>query len=191
MKKVFLLLLLFPLLQLACNRTKCDGSRFFDVTGVRLIPMAKTGAKSTSGPITLYNQDSVAYANFYLDGYLNATYYSKANTGFSFLPQAYATDCAAPGFDGSEEKVANIYLVALGNFNNNFQPGDTLTNAFTINDKPAAQYISETNQQLKDQFFTIKLTQKPNPKQMQQFKLIYKLTNGESYEVFTPVIRIY
>ena len=180
-------------MQLACDRDECKTSRFFNTVGVKLIPMAME--EKANGHVdykTIYKDDSAVFTQFYFDGYLNAEYYSKQNQpAFSAFPKAYATDCANPGFDGSEEKVANIYLIALGYYNDRIQPGDTLKNDILINDMPVAQYVSENSQHIKDQYFTIKLLQRPNRKEMQAFKLIYQLTNGETYEVITPRFKLY
>ena len=195
MKKVFLLLLFFPLLQLACDRDGCKTSRYFNTVGVRLIPKAViTTANGMTDQKTIYNDDSVLFSQFFFDGYLEAEYYSKrTEPASSFFPKAYARDleCANPGFDGSQEQVSKVYLVALGYYNMNFQPGDTLKNAFLINDKSVDQYVADNSQHIKDQFFTIKLLARPNPKQIQGFKLIYQLTNGESYEIYSPRFWIY
>jgi hypothetical protein len=195
MKKVLLLLVLFPLLQLACNQDKCSSSRYFNTIGVKLIPKALvTTANGITNDKTIYNDDSVLFSQFFFDGYLDAEYYSRqAEPHVSLFPTAYAKDaeCANPGFDGSEEQIANVYLVALGYYNLDFQPGDTLKNAILINNKTVAQYVADNSPQIKDQYFTIKLTSRPNPKNMQAFKLIYQLTNGETYEIYTPRFKLY
>ena len=193
MKKVFLLLLIFPLLQLACDKDECKTSRYFNTIGVKLIPTAiEEKANGIVDYKAIYQDDSAAFSQFYFDGYLNAEYYSKqSQPTFSAFTKAYATDCANPGFDGSEEKVANVHLIALRYYNNNIHPGDTLKNAMLINDMPVAQYVAENSQHIKNQYFTIKLLQRPNRKEMQAFKLVYQLTNGETYEFYTPRFKLY
>ena len=197
MKKIFLLLLIIPLLQLACDRNNneaCESSRFFNVTGIRIIPMASI--KRSTGQVydkPIYDGDSLHLNEYYLDGYLHAEYYSKINSrSFSFLPQALATSpCPNPGYDGSEEQLKNVSLIALGYFSKTIQPGDTMKNAFLMNNRPPSEYLTNNRQNIKDQYFTISLTQKPDSTNYQAFKVVYQLSNGETYEAFTPTVKFY
>jgi hypothetical protein len=67
-------------------------------------------------------------------------------------------------------------------------PGDTIKDNLVVNSLPVANYLG---QKIEFQQFTVKLSQKPDPKEYQSFKLIYKLTNGETYEATTPRFRLY
>ena len=195
MKKVFLLLLIFPLLQLACDNGgdefECSSGRYFNITGLELIPSASDENYFT---FTLSELDSARFETFYFNGQLKADYYSLVSKpAFSFLPQAYARDIdpCLPGRDGSEEKLAGLYLISLGKYNANIQPGDTLKNNYRINNELPSEYLSKNGQKIKNQQLNITLTERPDPKELQSFKLIYKLTNGETYEVITPRFKLY
>ena len=193
MKKVFLLLLIFPLLQLACdqNEYKCDSSRFFNITGLELIPAFSDENYFAQ---TLKDLDSARFERFYLGGQLKAEYYSLIEKQpFSIFPKAYARDvdpCPISGYEGSEEKLAGLYLIALGKYNATIQPGDTLKTNYRINNQSPSEYLSQNSQKITSQQLTITLTEKPDPKEYQSFKLIYKLTNGETYELITPKIKL-
>jgi hypothetical protein len=193
MKKVFILFIGLILMEFACETETCKTSRFFNVTGMQVIP--KATIRLTNGQVfdkSVREGDSLHLDQYYLDGYLNAEYYSQnTGSGFSFMPRAYATDCVNPGYDGSEEQVKNISLISMGYYSKTIQPGDTMKNAFLINDKPASEYISKNSQKIKDQYFTISLTKGPDSTNYQAFKVVYQLTNGETYEYFTPTVKFY
>ncbi|MFC5271435.1 hypothetical protein [Adhaeribacter terreus] len=197
MKKVALLLLIFPLLQLACdNGQECPQvNRFFNITGL--------GVKANSYELqngsyinrNLNDLDSANFHDFYLTGTLKAEYYGVIpKPGLTIFPRAFARDvepCPSAGYKGSEEILAGFYMISLGKYNADFLPGDTLTNAILINSLPVSNYLIENSQQINFQEFTVKLKEKPDPKEYQSFKVIYKLKNGETYEVTTPRFKLY
>ena len=191
MKKALLLLLIFPFIQVACEKSDfdCERSvfRHFDITGLEFTPSI------VDGNVPLREGDSVRFENFYFKGYLQANYYSsESGSGFSLLQQAYATaPCPVNGWNGSEEKLAGIYLISLGHYNATIQPGDTLKDGYRINNELPSEYISTNSQNIRWQQLTIKLTEKPAPEEYQSFKLIYQLTNGERYEATTPRFKLY
>ena len=188
MKKIVAFLFVtFTLLQVSCNKDECKSVRYFNVTGLRMIPMA-VDASQPNNPqyTTIYKNGSAKVEDFYLDGYLVADYYSRTtSSGFSFMPQAYATDCASPGFDGSKESIANISFISRGNFNN-YPPGSDIKNVIRINQKTVEEYLQDNANGIKDQYLIVTLTERPDPSAMQAFTFILELQNGEIYKALTP-----
>lgn len=192
MKKVFFLILIFPLLQLACNKeyASCNSATYFNITGLEFIPAATDQNYFT---YFLNDLDSAPFEKFYFSGQFQAEFYSlMLKPVFSIFSMAYADDpCPIPGWNGSEEKLAGIYLISLGKYNFNIKPGDTLKNNYRINNEPPSEYFAKNSQKILLQQLNINLLEKPDPNEFQSFKLIYKLTNGETYEVITPRFKLY
>lgn len=196
MKKAFWILLSFNILQFACekeNYGSCDEKPFFNISGIELQAIGTIPQPNRMGSATiLKDQDEVPFASFYLDGTLKANYYATNKASrISFFPMAVATPpCPMPGWQGSKEQLAGIYLITLGNYNADFQPGDTLTDILRINNQPALEYMEENKLKINNQQLTLRLSEKPNPNEYQSFRLIYKLTNGETYESTTPGFKL-
>ncbi|HYK55399.1 MAG TPA: hypothetical protein VEV15_02905, partial [Flavisolibacter sp.] len=68
MKKVFLLLLIFPLIQLACEKEdygSCENKPYFNITGIELNSVGKVQQPNGAGSETvLKDQDAVPFNSF-------------------------------------------------------------------------------------------------------------------------------
>ncbi|KAA9331114.1 hypothetical protein [Adhaeribacter soli] len=197
MKKIFWILLGFTALQFACEKENyegCDSAEHFNITGLELNARGTVQQPDGNGSGTvLKDQDEVPFNSFSLEGFLKADYYAfNTETSLSFFPKALATaPCPPPGWGGSEEELAGLCLISLGKFNADIQPGDTLQDVYWINNQTPEEYFSLHSQNIREQRLLIYFTQKPDPKEYQSFKLIYQLTNGETYEATTPRFKLY
>jgi hypothetical protein len=159
-------------------------SNYFDINGLS---------------IKTYAADSIQFSNFYLDVAFGVRYYSATKPRFSFIPEAQATSpCPIQGYLGSQEKLAELYLIALSDFNQDFHAGDTINSLVMVQGRslngwtPLQDFIDGSrNEGIKEQYPLLRLTQKPDAKVKQAFRLVVKLQNGEAYTAETKPIKVY
>jgi hypothetical protein len=190
MKKLIASVIVTGLFTFGCDRCP-DVARFFDIQDVLIqnsfTDLTLNGNQPNNFP------DSVQFEHFVILASYRVNYYSVSNpAAFSLVPKAYALSCVEPGEGGTKEKITQLDLIALSDYDAGFKSGASLNAIAKINGLPVAQFIENQNKNPVNQFgFDITLTQKPDSTVKQAFKLVYKLTNGEQYSPETQPILIF
>jgi hypothetical protein len=189
MKKIFAYILVFGLFFFGCG--KCpEVEKYFDIEGIRAIYVINNDPASTSDFIP---SDSISFEHFALRTDYTVRFYSTLRqNSFSFVSSAYALSCAEPGEGGTKEKIANLDLIALTDYNKNYKTGTSLIPVLKANGLSVSQFIINQNQYGLNQLgFDFTLTEKPDSTVKQAFKIILELQNGETYEAASKPVRIY
>lgn len=190
MKKLLLTAILLGTFTFGCR--KCPPSKsFFDIEGLQM-----NYAFKGEGPGNeVFNPlaDSMKFENLRLQiGYTVRFYSYQPTNSFSFIPAVYALECVEDGSGGKKEKLTDIQLVTLSNYDANHVAGASINDIININGLTVAQFLKDQNSYSLDAFGDqIDFQQKPDPTAKQAFKLFFKLDNGESYEVQTHPVTIY
>jgi hypothetical protein len=193
--KIFTLIILFN--TLGCCPSDCDKvPKYFDINGLDL-----TVKKITK----IYGDSSFTSEIFDTNNSIDlellpkVNYYGLNNSfnfGNLFINSAYACKCGGPGHQGSMENISDIIIFSNNQFLSSSSISDTLTQYFNISGLGSKFSIKPTDLVT---FLTtqppamnkIELTLKiiPSGSNEHKFTIIYKQTNGETYEVMTPNIQ--
>ncbi len=140
------------------------------------------------------SKDSVRFEEYRIDLRFKAKYYSRANEpGFSLIPEAMATQpCDEAGYKGTKERMANIEIIAVSDYNTNYKKGDLLNPIVTINGLAEPAFFNMQEQSGLSNFgLNLQLTEQPDSTVKQAFKINLKLTNGEAYSAETLPVTIF
>jgi hypothetical protein len=135
-----------------------------------------------------------AAANFTLFLGLQYSYYAQSTFKPNSLPftnQAFACDCATPGYSGSVEKIKSITLTTKNDYNSTFKAGDTLNNIVSIGGKSVQDFILDWNQNSGYGVarWEISMSQNPDAEAWQQLIVSVKY-GGNDYQSSTSVFRL-
>jgi hypothetical protein len=101
------------------------------------------------------------------------------------------------GYQGTEVGVDTLYLVALGDYNNEFLSNDTLNSIIQVNDYFSGpsfysleEYLIDNRESIMLESLTIKLTEGPTEDTALDFELIYVLSSGEEFKQRSSVVNL-
>jgi hypothetical protein len=125
-----------------------------------------------------------------------STYYgaNQETPGGAYL---YALSCVEDGYMGTEVGVDTLYLVTLGDYNQEYLAKDTLNNILEITDYfngssfySLTDYLNDNSESIRSESLAIKLTEGPSQDVGIEFELVYVLTSGEEFKQKTTVVNI-
>jgi hypothetical protein len=202
-QKLFLLLLFTSGIQFSCSKLNngCPDSgnvqKYFDVQGASINNYRITGTNSIGAFETTLtnNNENIDFDKLLVGIEFTKRYYSRSG-GFSigFGNTAYACDPAVPGYLGSEELIQSINITSNADFDPGHPAGQSLNDLFDycLSNKPVSGLTSFVNTLPKKALerFQLHLKFKPSISTAHSFKLVYTQTNGETYTVSTPLIKL-
>jgi len=190
MKKVFWIFTVAIALNIysCCN---CDEvKKYFDVNGISAkgYKTGQTGSLDSTAKVSL--------EEYYIDLTFNKTYFSECKQQFDFsnllFTNAYACKCAMDGSYGSTEKIDSIQIFSSYLFDSLTGVNESISKYFTVITNVGSQINLNEYTQSKPNpsmfYLRLKLNTKPTASLKQQFTIVYKQTNGETYVAKTPLI---
>ena len=147
-----------------------EGVRFIDYNGLKL----------------LYNYDVLASQQNH-----------NCKKTFSLMNEAYGCSCDFDGSQGSkEEKLKNVVITTLNNFDDNHLANDTINDLFVLNRTIYGQnitvedYLQVDTLNIQTNKLVFTLTQPPVINRKLKMKITVELSTGEIYEAETQELEI-
>ena len=190
MKKVFWIFIVTIAINIygCCN---CDeAKKYFDVNGISAkgYKMGQTGS--------LDSTEKVSLEEYYIDLTFSKTYYTECKQKFDFsnllFTEVYACKCAMDGSSGTTEQIDSIQIFSSYVFDNSIGVNESISKYFTVITNVGSQVNLYEYTQSKPNpalfYLRLKLNTKPTVSLKQQFTIVYKQTNGETYTAKTSLI---
>lgn len=184
----------------SCLQETCEKAPpYFAIHGIDLYNTVLDGTEPYSWRLA-GEEETVPWTRFFMRVGFKKTYHSqiKAKGGQNL----YALSCIEPGGGGSQTGMDTIYFVALHDYNAEHLANDTLnsivlTNYWTSNMDdfqeffPLSQYLDENKEHIYYDGFDIRVAEPPAASStLQQFKIVFRLANGETFEATSQPIRL-
>lgn len=177
-----LLVLLFVFGQTLTQCCRCPRLYpYFDIHAVKSIDHVRSQESPIQGHIGHEEEiDTIEYAGFIIRfEYEYVAEKTQTNTGGAL----YACSCDDQIFTPAKEKVTEITVITLHDFDENLNAGDTI-NSFLrdrYSEKSISDFIAE-EQPLTQEHIFFKVSKFPTADPRFQVKVIIKLDSGEVYE---------
>jgi hypothetical protein len=163
---------------------------FFNIEGIsRMETYEILGFERTVNPTESAMFEVHSFQAFFAVSYFATNATPKG--GGLFMNTAYATSCADPGHEGSQEGIDSIFIITTVALDSVFMANDTINSIVKFsNDNstflPVQEFIKANKTAIRNPAIQWRITQKPtNLSVVHSFKMILKLTNGETYTAFT------
>lgn len=174
-----------------CNCPDVEGE-FFDVQGISLRNYSQASTTCCDAPVNwedyVFSMD--LEVSFYGETEKQQQPYFKA---LELMPSAKALtqcDCLEEGWNGSEEKIEEIVITTVNDFNDTYKANDTINDIVNIHNRSLADYLAEKQYALEGsymQWFPFQLNEAPTATSF-QVNVTLKLDNGETYTAMNEEI---
>lgn len=166
-----------------CNCGPITGS-YFDIKGMELNNYKQLGDNSFK---LMEENEAVPYAQYAgLIVSYNVDYISQRRSkrpAFSLIASAYACSCLYDGYAGSKnEKLSNITVITLNDFDEYHAANDTINDLILINDEYLADYLVRDTINIQIPGIPLKVDRKPTINENYKVKVIVELSTGEVYQ---------
>lgn len=172
-----------------CNCPDVSGP-FFDVQDISIRNYAEFGLCC----------DSINWEEYVFSMDLEVTFYGETKQkeipyfqSLELMPSAKALtqcDCLEEGWNGSEEKIEELVITTVNDFNDTYKANDTINDIVNIHNRSLADYLAEKQYALEGsymQWFPFQLNEAPTATNF-QVNVTLKLDNGETYTAMNEVI---
>lgn len=202
MKKAFKIFTLFLLFNFGgCITCNCDFvKKYIDIQGfeVEVEKITDYYSDSSTSAISFNTNDSIDFDKLQISLTARGNYYGQSSfqLGSFFVNSLYACSCAPHGYLGSKEQISEITILSNNPFLAAGNSADTLNQYFKISGYYGTEHFKPTDlvtflSYQPRALDEINLTLKTPPTGSKEhiFRIIYKQTNGETYEITTPKIK--
>ncbi|MGB3343224.1 MAG: hypothetical protein WBA61_04880 [Aequorivita sp.] len=174
-----------------CNCGPITGE-YFDIKGMELQNYKWIGPNSI---FPIEENEAVPYADYaglevaYIVDYISQR--RAKRPGFSLTSSAYACSCIHDGDRGSKyEKLSNITVITLNNFDENHAANDTINDLIMVKDEYLRDYLAKDTLNIQFPGIQLKLDRKPTIDENYKVKVIVELSTGEVYQNISKSIKI-
>ena len=185
---------------MSCVGEKCPPVLpFFEVSGLESSNLRLTNEVSNPWEVVVEN-DVVDWQKYFIKVSFEKTYHAAVQNNWG--SDLMALSCHWDGYEGSKIGVDTMYVVSMNDYNNDYAMNDTvnqmvLVNIWTFSKADYDEFISisdyiESNKSgISEMMFEVKFTEPPfDTLSDQKFKIVYTLTNGDSFETITEIVRL-
>lgn len=174
-----------------CNCGPITGE-YFDIKGMELQNYKWVGPNSI---LPIEENEAVLYVDYaglevaYIVDYISQR--RAKRPGFSLISSAYACSCINDGDRGSKyEKLSNITVITLNNFDENHAANDTINDLIMVKDEYLRDYLAKDTLNIQFPGIQLKLDRKPTIDENYKVKVIVELSTGEVYQNISKSIKI-
>ncbi len=178
----------------SCERRTCpESDPYFNIQDLGLTPTRFWGSVHN---LEQMNAGDTAFNEFFrILAKYQVNYYSEVHGLGLWGQPAYALDCAMNGSLGSKESYRNLSIVAMDSFNSRFPAGAEISSICLFesamnSEMDLQHFLNSGDGKIRNELFSIRLTEAPDTVSLQRFKIRIELENGEIYERTTAGVVI-
>lgn len=201
-KSILMFLFVIGLTIISCYKEKCSYVEpYFQIKGLKSYNLRFTN-EGTNPYIGITKNDTISWENYFNRISFESNYIAtnSSNKLSLFGNSLSALDCNGEGYKGTKVGVKDMHIITLYNYNAQYQENDTIDSIIELNywtsfisdySKffPIDEYIDQNKTSILNQYFEFKLVLPPDSiSQTAQFRIIYELENGDSFQTVTEEV---